>query len=71
MHLGIVQNGFNIPNVDNENYNEVEVEELIHRNAQATTILFASLCREDYNKVNGLKMRRKFGTCCASHIKVT
>jgi hypothetical protein len=44
-----------IPNVDNENYNEVEVEELIYRNAQATTVLLASLCIEEYNKVNGLE----------------
>jgi hypothetical protein len=40
----IVENGMHIPNVDNENYNEVEVEELIYRNAQATTVLLASPC---------------------------
>jgi hypothetical protein len=27
----IVENGINIPNVDNENYNEIEVQEIIHR----------------------------------------
>jgi hypothetical protein len=28
--------------------------EQIHKNAQATTILLASLCRDEYNKVSGL-----------------
>jgi hypothetical protein len=51
----------NIPDVDDENYNMVKVEELIHRNAQGTTILSASLCKEEY-KVNGLEMPKKFGT---------
>ena len=30
------------------------INEQIHRNAQATTVLLASLCREEYNKVSGL-----------------
>jgi hypothetical protein len=30
------------------------INEQIHKNAQATTILLASLCREEYNKVSGL-----------------
>jgi hypothetical protein len=34
-----------IPDVDDENYNGLEVEELIHLNFQATTVLLASLCR--------------------------
>jgi hypothetical protein len=41
----IIENGMHIP----------DVEELIHINAQATTVLLASLCREEYNKVNGLE----------------
>jgi hypothetical protein len=45
----------NIPDVDDENYNEVEVEELIHINAQSTTVLLASLHREEYTKVNNLE----------------
>jgi hypothetical protein len=51
----IVENGMNILYVDDENYNEVEVYELIHRNDQATIVLLATLCREVYNKVNCLK----------------
>jgi hypothetical protein len=52
--LDIVENGMQILDSDDENYDVVEVEEIIHRNSQATTILLAYLCREEYNKVNGL-----------------
>jgi hypothetical protein len=31
------------------------VEQIIHCNSQATMVLFASLCKEDYNKVNNLE----------------
>jgi hypothetical protein len=34
--------------------NHVFINEQIHKNAQATTILLASLCRDEYNKVSGL-----------------
>jgi hypothetical protein len=34
--------------------NPVFINEQIHKNAQATTVLLASLCRDDYNKVSGL-----------------
>jgi hypothetical protein len=34
--------------------NHVFINEQIHKNAQATTVLLASLCRDEYNKVNGL-----------------
>jgi hypothetical protein len=45
----------NIPSIDDANYNKVEVEELIHINAQAISVLLVYLCREEYNKVNGLQ----------------
>jgi hypothetical protein len=32
----------------------VFINELIHKNAQATTVLLESLCRDEYNKVSGL-----------------
>jgi hypothetical protein len=32
----------------------VIINEQIHKNAQATTVLLASLCRDEYNKVSGL-----------------
>jgi hypothetical protein len=34
--------------------NPVIINEQIHKNAQATTVLLASLCRDEYNKVSGL-----------------
>jgi hypothetical protein len=34
--------------------NSMFTNEQIHKNAQATTVLLASLCREEYNKVSGL-----------------
>jgi hypothetical protein len=34
--------------------NPVFMNEQIHKNAQATTVLLASLCRDEYNKVSGL-----------------
>jgi hypothetical protein len=51
----IVGNGMQIPDSDDEDYCVVQVEECIHRYSQATTILLPSLCREEYNKVNGLE----------------
>jgi hypothetical protein len=34
--------------------NHVFINEQIHKNSQATTVLLASLCRDEYNKVSGL-----------------
>jgi hypothetical protein len=34
--------------------NPVFINEQIHKNGQATTVLLASLCRDEYNKVSGL-----------------
>jgi hypothetical protein len=34
--------------------NHVFINEQIHKNAQATTVLLASICRDEYNKVSGL-----------------
>jgi hypothetical protein len=34
--------------------NLVFINEQIHKNVQATTVLLASLCRDEYNKVSGL-----------------
>jgi hypothetical protein len=36
-------------------YNSYEAAQIRHFNSQATSILLASLCREEYNKVQGLK----------------
>jgi hypothetical protein len=41
--------------VGDEGYDLDEVTQIRHFNSQATTILLASLCQEEYNKVQGLK----------------
>jgi hypothetical protein len=46
----IVENGMHFDSMDNP----VFINEQIDKNAQATTILLASLCRDEYNKVSGL-----------------
>ena len=46
----IVENGMQFDSTDNP----VFINEQIHKNAQATTVLLASLCRDEYNKVSGL-----------------
>jgi hypothetical protein len=46
----IVENGMHFDSTNNP----VLINEQIHKNAQATTVLLASLCRDEYNKVSGL-----------------
>jgi transketolase N-terminal domain/subunit len=41
--------------VSNEDYDSDEAAQVRHFNSQATSILLASLNREEYNKVQGLK----------------
>jgi hypothetical protein len=41
--------------VGDEDYDSDEAAQIRHFNSQATYILLASLCREEYNKVQGLK----------------
>jgi hypothetical protein len=51
----ILEFGAQVPTVGDEGYDSDEVTQIRHLNSQATTIHLASLCREDYNKVQGLK----------------
>jgi hypothetical protein len=53
----IVENGMHFYSTDNL----VFINEQIHKNAQATTVLLASLCRDEYKKVSGLDMPSKYG----------
>jgi hypothetical protein len=55
--------------VGDEDYNSDETAQIRHFNSQATSILLASLCREEYNKVQGLKMLKKFGTSSKRYTK--
>jgi hypothetical protein len=51
----IVEYGAQVPKKGDKDYDPEEVEQIQHFNSQATTILLASLSREEYNKVQGLK----------------
>jgi hypothetical protein len=51
----IVEFGAHVPSIGDEGYDSDEVAQIRYFNSQATTILLASLCREEYNKVQGLK----------------
>jgi hypothetical protein len=55
----IVEYGAQVPSVGDEGYNSDEVAQIRHFNSQATTILIASLCQEEYNKVQGLKSTKE------------
>jgi hypothetical protein len=58
----IVEFGAQAPQVGDEDYDSDQDAQIRHFNSQATSILLTSLCREGYNKVQGLKMPKKFGT---------
>jgi hypothetical protein len=55
----IVEYGAQVPKVGDKDYNSDEADQIQHFNSQATTILLASLCREEYNKVQGLKTTKE------------
>src|SRR6187455_2994049 len=55
----IVEFGAQVPSVGHEGNDSGEVAQIRHFNSQATTILLASLCREEYNKVQGLKSAKE------------
>jgi hypothetical protein len=55
----IVEYGAQVPKKGDEDYDSEEVEQIQHFNSQATTILLASLSREEYNKVQGLKSAKE------------
>jgi hypothetical protein len=45
--------------VGDEDYDSDQAAQIRHFNFQATSILLASLCREEYNKVQGLKSAKE------------
>jgi hypothetical protein len=55
----IVEFGAQVPSVGDEGYDSDEVAQIRQFDSQATTILLASLCREEYNKVQGLKSAKE------------
>jgi hypothetical protein len=54
-----VEYGAQVPKEGDKDYDSEEVEQIQHFNSQATTILLASLSREEYNKVQGLKSAKE------------
>jgi hypothetical protein len=55
----IVEYGAQVPKVGDKDYDSDKADQIRHFNSQATTILLASLCREEYNKVQGLKTAKE------------
>jgi hypothetical protein len=55
----IVEFGAQAPQVGDEDYDSDEAAQIRHFNFQATSILLASLCREEYNKVQELKSAKE------------
>jgi hypothetical protein len=55
----IVEFGAQAPKVGDKDYDLDEAAQIRHFNSQATSILLASLCREEYNKVHGLKKAKE------------
>jgi hypothetical protein len=55
----VAEFGVQVPSVGDEDYDSDEVAQIRHFNSQATTILLASLSREEYNKVQGLKSAKE------------
>jgi hypothetical protein len=51
----VVEYGAHVPQVGDKDYDSDEADQIRHFNSQATTILLASLSREEYNKVHGLE----------------
>jgi hypothetical protein len=55
----IIEFGAQAPQVGDEDYDSDEAAQVRHFNSQVTSILLASLCREEYNKVQGLKSAKE------------
>jgi hypothetical protein len=55
----IIEFGAQIPQVGDKDYDLDEAAQTRHFISQATSILLASLCREEYNKVQGLKSAKE------------
>jgi hypothetical protein len=51
----IVEYGAQVSQVGDKDYDSDEAAQIRHFNSQVMSILLASLCREEYNKVQGLK----------------
>jgi hypothetical protein len=59
----IVEFGAQVPQVGDKDYDSNEVTQIQHFNSQATSILLASLCREEYNCGRTSQVIRPTCTC--------
>jgi hypothetical protein len=55
----VVEIGVQVPSPGDKDYDSDEVAQIRHFNSQATTIVLASLSREEYNNVQGLKSAKE------------
>jgi hypothetical protein len=55
----IVEFGVQALHVGDKDYDSDEASQIRHFNSQAISILLASLCREEYNKVQGFKSAKE------------
>jgi hypothetical protein len=55
----IVEYGAQVPQVGDKDYDSDEAAQIRHFNSQAMSILLTSFCREEYNKVQGLKSAKE------------
>ena len=55
----IVEFGMEAPQVGDEDYDFDEAAQVRHFKSQATSILLTTLCREEYNKLQGLKSAKE------------
>jgi hypothetical protein len=55
----VVKFGAQVPSPGDEGYDSDEIAQIRHFKSQDTTILLASLSREEYNKVQGLKSAKE------------
>jgi hypothetical protein len=55
----IVEFGAQVPQVGDKDYDSDEAAQIRHFNFQATSMLLASICREEYNNMQGLKSAKE------------
>jgi hypothetical protein len=63
----IVESGMHFDSSDSPMF----INEQIHKNAQATTVLLASLCRDEYHKVIGLDNAKQIWDTLKIHMRAT
>jgi hypothetical protein len=64
LHPGIwdvVENGMQCVDSDNGNFNAIHVQEMIHKNIQATIMLLASLLGMNITRLVAWTTQRKYG----------